>query len=179
MRYAALLRGINLGNRRMVMADLRRVLETEGADDVATHLQSGNAVFTIGESDPDVVRGRLEAAIGAEFGFDVPLVLVTAEELAAVIAACPYRVQADADPTKVHVTFFDPMPSDDAWSGFDLAALAPEGMATGPGVLFMHLPNGMGRAVLPGLLAKATSKVTATTRNWRTVIKLAGMLEVG
>jgi len=163
----------------MGMANLRRVLATEGADDISTYLQSGNAVFTIGESDRDVLRGKLEAAIGAEFGFDVPVVLVTADELADVIAVCPYRVQADADPTKVHVTFFDPMPSDEAWSGIDLAAVAPEELAMGPGVLYMRLPSGMGRAVLPGLLAKATSEVTATTRNWRTVIKLADILGAG
>jgi uncharacterized protein (DUF1697 family) len=47
----------------------------------------------------------------------------------------------------------------------------------GEGVVYMHLPEGMGRAKLPVRLAKATSDVVATTRNWRTVANLAGMVE--
>jgi len=42
----ALLRGVNIGQRRLVMADLRRICEEAGLGDVWTYVQSGNAVFT-------------------------------------------------------------------------------------------------------------------------------------
>lgn len=179
MRYAALLRGVNLGNRRMGMADLRRVLESLGMTEVSTYLQSGNAVFATERGDTDRLKEGTEQAIAEEFGFEVLVVLVTARQLAAVIACCPYRAQADADPTKVHVTFLEPMPPGEEWSKIDPAAVTPEEMAVGPGVVYMHLPSGMGRAVLPDLVAKRTARVTATTRNWRTVMALAELLSAG
>ena len=47
MRFAALLRGINIGpNKRIAMADLRSIVESLGHADVETYLQSGNVVFT-------------------------------------------------------------------------------------------------------------------------------------
>ena len=158
------------------MADLRRVLESEGMENVATYLQSGNAVFTAGRQSRDKVRQKFESVLLAEFGFEVPVVLVTGPELSAVIEACPYRKEGDDDPTKVHVNFVEPMPPADAIAQIDLEAVAPEQLALGPGVIYMHLPNGMGRAVLPDLLAHQTTTVTATTRNWRTVLALAEML---
>ena len=158
------------------MADLRRVLEGEGMESVATYLQSGNAVFETGRQGRDKVKQRIESVIATEFGFDVPVVLVTGDDLAAVIDACPYRKEADADPTKVHVTFVEPMPPDAQIADLDLEAVAPEHFTVDSGVIYMHLPNGMGRAALPDLLAKKLAKVTATTRNWRTVLALSKML---
>ena len=158
------------------MADLRRLLVSEGMEDVATYLQSGNAVFTTARASRDKVRQKVEWVLHAEFGFEVPVVLVTGAELSAVIEACPYRKEGDEDPTKVHVTFVEPMPSADVIAQIDLAAVAPEHLSLGPGVFYMHLPHGMGRAVLPDLLARQTTTVTATTRNWRTVLALAEML---
>lgn len=159
------------------MADLRRVVESLGFDEVATYLQSGNVTFGADEPDREDLRKRLEQAIAARFGFEAPLILVSGPELTTVIEACPYRVEGDADPTKVHVTFFEPMPPNDALSKIQTASASPEEMAIGNGVVYMHLPNGMGRAILPGLVARATSKVVATTRNWRTVLALSEMLD--
>jgi uncharacterized protein (DUF1697 family) len=51
--YAVLLRGINVGrNNRIAMADLRELLTGLGYTDVATLLQSGNAVFSTDGADP-------------------------------------------------------------------------------------------------------------------------------
>lgn len=62
--HVALLRGINLGaHNRVAMADLRRVVTSLGHTDVATYIQSGNAVFTTQERDSLALAGALEAAI--------------------------------------------------------------------------------------------------------------------
>lgn len=53
-KYAALLRGINVGGSRKVpMADLRALLTSLGHDAVRTHLQSGQAVFAAAHGDED------------------------------------------------------------------------------------------------------------------------------
>ncbi|MGW2995759.1 DUF1697 domain-containing protein, partial [Streptomyces sp. NPDC001193] len=65
-KYAALLRGINVGGARKVpMAELREVLEGLGLTEVRTYLQSGNAVFTSPEKDPAALARELEWAIEA------------------------------------------------------------------------------------------------------------------
>src|SRR5688572_24083746 len=89
-RYIALLRGINVGgNKKVPMAQLRELMEGLGYTDVATLLQSGNAVFTSKEKNPARVATQLEAAIAREFGFEVAVVIRTRDELAAVIQANP------------------------------------------------------------------------------------------
>ena len=61
MRWAALLKGVNVGgNRKLPMADLRAFLEGLGLDDVKTLLASGNAVFDAGEKDAATLEARLE-----------------------------------------------------------------------------------------------------------------------
>jgi uncharacterized protein (DUF1697 family) len=158
------------------MTALRRLLEGLGMADVATYLQSGNVVFTTDQTDREAVSRLLYKAIGAEFGFEIPVIVRDEVEMAAVVEACPYRAQADADPTRVHVTFVEPMPAGKTWSGLDPARYAPESHTLGVGVIYMLLPSGIGRAKLPIALARLTKDVVATTRNWRTVVNLAGML---
>jgi len=62
--HVALLRGINLGaHSRVAMADLRRVVTSLGHTEVATYIQSGNAVFTTQETDSVALAAGLEAVI--------------------------------------------------------------------------------------------------------------------
>lgn len=174
--YAALLRAINLGAVRQVkMPHLKGVLTGLGFGDVATYLQSGNAVFTSAREDRGGLRALLESTFEKEFGFEVPTLIRAAQELAAVVAGCPYRVQANADPTRVHATFFDPSPPPEVWAGIDAFSVAPEEFVVAEGVVYMHLPDGIGRARLQGMVDRATRNVTATNRNWRTVLALEQM----
>src|SRR4051794_30291632 len=89
-RMVALLRGINVGrNKRVQMADLRRVLADLGYRDIRTHLNSGNAVFG---SPPDAVDGaaeRIQAAIAAELGVQCAVMTRTRAELDRVLAGNP------------------------------------------------------------------------------------------
>ncbi|MEZ5100718.1 MAG: DUF1697 domain-containing protein [Thermoleophilia bacterium] len=166
-RVVALLRGVNVGGRRLAMATLRDGLARAGCDRVETYVQSGNVVLVPPEPAPDDLAGWLEARIGELAGFPVPVVLRTAAELAAVVAASPYPQAGGA---QLHVSFYREAPVD-LLAGIDLAAFAP-GHATLVGRdLYLHLPDGMGRAALPAALARAGG--TATTRNWNTVLRLA------
>src|SRR5450432_4129086 len=90
MRYAALLRGINVGgNKKVAMAQLRELLTELGYTDVVTYLQSGNAVFTSPEQDPQVLGSAIADGIQDRFGMSVSVVIRTGEELAATLASSP------------------------------------------------------------------------------------------
>jgi uncharacterized protein (DUF1697 family) len=89
MRQVVLLRGINLGKRnRVPMAELRDALEQEGFEDVATYLQSGNVLLSsrLGRTK---VTAQVAALIRERFGVDIPIVLRTRDELAAVVELNP------------------------------------------------------------------------------------------
>jgi uncharacterized protein (DUF1697 family) len=174
MRYVALLRGINLGPHRKVgMGDLRTTLEQAGFHEVATILRSGNVVLD-GPGDPADTVTAVEGAIADEFGFDVAVTVRTGSEMAAIVEANPYPGQAADDPTKVHVVFLSAHPPDEI--DLDPATFRPETWEMGERVLYLHLPDGMGRALLPDALGKSLRGVTATTRNWRTVRRLAELV---
>src|ERR1700735_5604057 len=104
-KWAALLRGINVGrNRRLAMADLRRTMTAEGLTGVRTLLQSGNAVFAAeGHTERELVA-RLEAAIERDFGYDLTVVVRPAAELVRLPAANPFLL-AGRPASQLHVLF--------------------------------------------------------------------------
>lgn len=174
--YVALLRGINVGGHtKLAMADLRRLLEDLGHDEVRTYIQSGNVVFTSDRTDPDALGAQLRERLQAELGVSPTVLIRTREQLAAIAAENPYTEQAAADPTKVHVGFLSSEPDDPSVFAFDADVYAPEELMLGEGVVYLHLPHGMGRSRLAADLGKRRSGVEVTVRNWRTVVKLLEM----
>lgn len=175
--YVALLRGINVGGRnRLAMADLRTLLANLGHSDPRTLLQSGNAVFTSQRADVDAVASELAGGISAQLGVSPAVVLRTAEEFAEVVAANPYADAATADPTTVHVAFLSAEPADPTTFAFDAEEYAPDKLAVGDRVRYLHLPNGLGRSRLAVDLGRRRSDVDVTVRNWRTVTRLLDMV---
>lgn len=88
-RQVALLRGINVGrNNRVGMGPLRSMMEKAGFEDVKTHLQSGNVVYTTDKSAAAAAK-EIEKGMAAELGVAVPVLVRTRDELAAVVAADP------------------------------------------------------------------------------------------
>src|SRR5882672_4085362 len=91
IRYAALLRGINVGgNKKIAMADLRLLLSGLGHGEVSTLLQSGNAVFTAPPSDAARLAAQIEAALADQLGLTSSVLLRTHQQLAAVVDGNPF-----------------------------------------------------------------------------------------
>jgi uncharacterized protein (DUF1697 family) len=167
--YAALLRGINVGGHKKVpMAELRQLMSGLGWSDVRTYLQSGNAVFTTGDSDPGA---RLERALAGHFGFEVRCLVRTAEELRTVAADCPYPA-AELDPAKLLVLFLEEAPEEGHFGSVDAAAFEPDTFHHVNSAVYCYFPDGMGRSKLPAALEAVRPKLTMTGRNWRTVQRL-------
>lgn len=98
----ALLRAINVGgNRKVPMADLRALFVELGATEVRTYIQSGNVVYR-----GEVPEEQLRAALHARFGFEIPVVTRSGEELAALRNPWP-----DEDPAIVAVMFLSRPPT--------------------------------------------------------------------
>lgn len=169
-----MLRGINLGpNRRVPMAELRGLLGDAGYQDVATYVQSGNIVLSSDEA-PEALERAVAALISEHFGFDVPVVCRTAQELAAVVAHDPIPGAAD-DPKRYQVTFLTAEPDDDVVAGLAERATETERVAAHGRELYTWHPDGIARSKLATSLTAKTLGVGATARNWTTVRTLAEM----
>lgn len=172
MLYVALLRGINVGGKTSIaMAALRDTCASVGCEDVVTYIQSGNVVLR-SPLGADKLRTALEAAIADEFGFTPAVMIRTGREMAAVVDRNPFP---DSDEKNRHVGFLHAAPG--AATEKCLAALdcAPEELTVVRSEIYLHLPNGMGRANLPVKMERCLRPAPITVRNWRTVTKLVDL----
>lgn len=171
MRYAALLRGINVGgHQKIAMADLRELLEALGLTDVKTHLQSGNAIFT-SEVTAERLAHDIEDRITRELGLTVRVLVRSRDELASVVDANPLRDVA-TDPAKHLVSFLSAAPDPARLGEIDPAAFEPDRFRVGDRVVYLWCPNGVLASKLPAAISDKRLGVTTTTRNWRTVTRL-------
>jgi uncharacterized protein (DUF1697 family) len=171
MRWATMLRGINVsGHRKVSMKELVAVCEDLGYQDVESYVQSGNLVFDPGKASAKTVAGELEKAIESAFGYpDVDVLLRTDKELSALVKGNPYLTDG-ADPKTLHVTVLKTKPTkslsdDGTWS--------PDGFTVTGRDVYVVCPNGYGRTKLNNSFFESKLGVRATTRNWRTISTLA------
>ncbi|MEU5219953.1 DUF1697 domain-containing protein [Streptomyces sp. NPDC020807] len=179
--YAALLRGINVsGHRKVPMAELRSLLEGLGHRNVRTYLQSGNAVFTTDRTDAseDELTTELEDAVEERFGFRVDCLVRDAAYLRAVADACPFPA-AELEGKQLHAVYCSAPVTPDRFAALDREAFLPEDFALGDRVLYLYVPDGLGRSRLGDAIARpaVTKGLVATGRNWNTVLKLVEMTE--
>jgi uncharacterized protein (DUF1697 family) len=106
-RYTALLRAINVTNRRVKMDALRATFANLGFPDAQTILASGNVVFSSPQSDPSKLQQMLELGLETEFGFAIPALLRSQSQIEALIGADPIGDSKPNKETKFHVSFLD------------------------------------------------------------------------
>lgn len=175
--YAALLRGINVGgSKRVPMPELRDVLAGLGHTAIATHLQSGNAVFRSDSEDERALAGALEQALHQRFGFAVDCLVRDAGYLAAVADACPFPA-AELAGKQLHVTYFDRPVDAGRFADLEAETFLPEEFRLGDRCLYLHAPDGIGRSRLAVALGRPrhAKGIVATTRSWNTVATLVEM----
>ena len=183
--HVALLRGINLGGRnRVAMTDLRAVVGELGHTDVSTYIQSGNVLFTAPlEADVAAMAQAMTATIAGKLGVTAPVVVVSRDELAQVVADNPFP--GEPDPRRVHAVLLSEPPGPDLLGKLDTAVT--QAAATGARdrvrvtgrTLYLHTPDGYGNSDLAQVVLKIVSSpkagVTGTARNWATTTKLLAL----
>ena len=170
--YVALLRGINLGSRNKVaMADLREVFTAVGVEDVTTYVQSGNVVCKSREGAA-TLAGAVEKEIGRRLGLDVTVLVRTKPEVVKVLAGNPFAKRGD-EPASLHVTFLGETPDRARVRKLDPERGGSDDFRVAGREVYLHCPNGYGRSKLTNAYFEKELGVAATTRNWKTVTKLA------
>ena len=177
MRYAALLRGINVGGHKKVpMADLRAMATRMGLENPQTLLQSGNLVFAAKSQPTDRLERSLEAATTKAIGVTCSYLVRTEKEWAGIIAANPFVKRATSDPTFMVVTFCREAPAAAALEKLRLEAVGGEDFVIIDRELYLWYPNGQGQSKLAEALSRNKLGTICSARNWNTVLKIAAVL---
>ncbi len=170
VRYAVLLRGINVGgHNRVPMSELRAILEARGYGRIETWIASGNVALDADTTDADGLVADVAAAILERFALSIAVVARTHDELRDAIERMPFADHLD-EPDKVLLGF--------AQATIPAGRLrARDGSVDRLEVIgrhvYMFCPNGLGQSKLPDLDRGAGMPVTV--RNWRTAQRLLAM----
>jgi len=176
MKYISLLRGINVtGQKKIIMKDLKALYESLGFDDVVTYIQSGNVIFT-SEVKVGTAIAQIEEAISKQYGFDVPVQVREVSDFESIIKNCPFsELDLAEEGTRVMVTFLDAQPTDENTEKLMTYVKEPERLVVVDREVYLHCPNGYGKTKLTNNLIENKLKVRATTRNWKSLVKLCDL----
>ncbi len=180
--HVALLRGINVGGRNKIgMADLRTAVSSLGFSEVSTYIQSGNVLFSTRETDTTVLAQELGEKIASTFVVNAGVVVVTRDQLAAILSQNPYT--GEPNPKYVHVVFLGAEPDQAlldriAAAGEAAAAKGTRDSVTVRGrVMYLHTPDGYGTSDLSQAVMRISTSVNGTARNMATTTKLLAMCD--
>lgn len=171
----ALLRGINVGGRRLLMADLRRELEELGLEAVRTYIHTGNAVFRTADTELPDLADAIAGAIERGHGFRPRVLVLDAADFRRAMDENPFP-EAETEPKRLHLYFLAAELSDMDLPALKEAATDSERFHIGERVVYLHTPDGFGRSGLAEQIERRVG-VPATARNWRTVVKLREMID--
>lgn len=174
--YIAFLRGINVGGKNIIkMAELKKMFEAMGFQNVQTYIQSGNVLFAAHEDEKTLTRS-IEHQIEKVFGFNAKVVLRTAEELERIIENSPFPRQAIEEAeelTKVesyYVALLDNEPLVENTGKFGAYKGETDEFRIIGREVYMLFYNSIRNSKLAGKLDKL--QVSSTVRNWKTINKL-------
>ena len=157
------------------MADLQALVEDLGYRDVRTVLNSGNVVFTVPGKATGSAGARIERAIEKRLGISSRVTVLTAVELANLVAGNPLGAVVN-NPSRLLVTVFA-KPADRArLDSLARTDWAPEALAIGERVAYIWCPDG----ILKSRVMEGVSRLlgdAATSRNWATMTKLHALMQ--
>jgi uncharacterized protein (DUF1697 family) len=172
--YIAILRGINVSGKNPIrMPELENLFRSLGFKDVVTYIQSGNVIFsTQSEEKTGKLADKIEKSIDSTFGLNVPVLVRTSLEMAGIVSSNPFLTEDTIDKEKLHVTFLEADPAKEKLDRLPVDTATDQFSILGKEI-YLYCPDGYGRTKLTNTFFESKLKIRATTRNWRTVCKLA------
>ncbi len=169
MRYIVLLRGVNVaGKHKLPMAEFRTHLEHAGFASVKSYIQSGNIGLDT-EGNAEKIKLKIEEILLNTYGYKVPVLVLLQSSLKVLLEVNPFL---DQDPKFLHFTLLHDFPSSKSLDEFNGIRIEGEFASCIESCVHLYLPNGYGRAKLVNGFIERKLKVSATTRNYKTMLKL-------
>ncbi|MGI8543223.1 MAG: DUF1697 domain-containing protein [Aridibacter sp.] len=172
MKYAALLRGINVvGKNKVKMETLREVFSSLGFENVKTYINSGNVVFETRKSDNIKLASKIKQAIEKEFLLTIKVIVRMMSEIESIIENNPFEGEFE-NGKDLHVFFLDEelpkekrellLSNNNENEMFDVQELEIFCL-----LRISFLDSLIGKSYIDKKL-----KIPTTARNWRTIKKI-------
>ena len=177
-KHLALLRGINVSGHNMIkMEALKNMLENMGYSDVETYIQSGNVFVTTDEESGSAVGFAIKQEIYKVFGHDVPVIVVTKNDLEMCFKNNPFLKEKEVDTKKLYVAFISKELPSSAINELKISQFKPDEAVIDGNRIFIKYDIGAGKTRLDQKYIEKKLNVVATMRNWNSVSKLLEMYE--
>jgi uncharacterized protein (DUF1697 family) len=172
--YISLLRGINVGGqKKILMEDLKTLYRKLDFTRVTTYIQSGNVIFDTGKDrGSKELAGIIEKEIERKYCFYVPVIVRTLSEILHAQAINPFLQEAGINRDKLHVTFLEHDPDPAILESVSKFDFSPDRFMILKKDVYIYCPEGYGGTKIDNSFFENRLKVKATTRNWKTVVKL-------
>ena len=172
--YTALLRGINVsGQKKINMKDLLSYMEEIGLKNVKTYIQSGNLVF-LSKLNSNELINIIQNKIEKEYDFFVPVIILTEEEIEKIVKQNPYK-KLNTDTKFMYFTFLSEYPDKKLIKDIKDQKYKDDEFIISDKIIYVFCPGGYGKTKLTNMFFESKLKVTASTRNWKTTVKLQEM----
>jgi len=172
--YIALLRGINVGgHRKVLMADLRKLMEDQGFSNVVSYIQTGNLAFDSDKiKDAVEISKIIEIAIYDKYAFEVPCIVRASETISKTIENNPYVKQGITDPARLCVSFLKEAPLEEALAKVNEFKFDPDLFEIIDEDVFIYCSKKYHEIKISNQFLEKNLKVDVSSRNWKTVHKL-------
>lgn len=171
----ALLRGINVGGHRIIkMVDLKKLMTDLGFTGVKTYIQSGNILFEVADQTSEALSNQIKEAIATRFGFEVSVVVLNGAELEEAANQNPY-LNTETDLSGLHLTLLSKAPETDKIADLMAFDSEPDAFTIKDRFIYLKLDTQYHKTKLSNAFFEKKLGVEATTRNWKTVLKLVEM----
>ena len=168
--YIALLRGINVSGQKLIkMADLRKHLAELPFESIQTYIQSGNIVFQSEIDSKSELENLIHNKIKEKYGFEVPTLVKAPNDFIKALEKNPFKAEESEDPKRLYLTFLSKPPDKDKMTALRDFDYSPEKYVIDGDLVFFFSPHGYGKAKMNNNFFEQKLKVSATTRNWKTV----------
>lgn len=176
--HLALLRGINVSGHHIIKMDaLQKALESIGFNRVRTYIQSGNVFVDCLEADSNAVAFDIKQQIFKVFGFDVPVLVISKNDLLACLKNNSFLVQPNMDTKKLYVAFVSKLLSPQSIHELKMSNIKPDEVVIDESRIYIKYEVSPAKTKLDQKYIEKKLNVVATIRNWNTVNKLLEMYE--
>lgn len=176
MKHLALLRGINVSGHNMIkMEALKSLLEAIQFQNIKTYIQSGNVFVETEEENPQSVGFTIKQEIFKQYGYDVPVIVISQSDLEKCLTNNPFFKEKDIDTKKLYVAFISKELNNNALNDLKMSQFKPDEAFIEGNRIYMKLETGAAKTKLTQKYIEKKLNVNATSRNWNTVNKLLEM----
>ena len=171
-KYIALLRGINVGgHKKFPKVDQLQMLDALGFQDFQVYLHTGNWVFVASKTTSEISE-MITHAIQKKYGWEVPVLVFPSAEIEHILNACPF---SEEKKVKSYFTLLSNKPTQEQSTLLETIAYPNEEFVLQDRCIYLFPEKDAAKATLSNNFFEKKLHITATTRNYNTMLKLVAL----